>query len=324
MSFFDRFQPLAIGRAIQTEWPAPEYILGPLQPGDVGLISGADGLGKSYVAACAAMAAACGRADLFGGMWNVPRTAAKVIYFAVEDRLTDHGRRLQWLGRHARMFDGLHIEDEDDSVTLMPTEGERIPLVEREGKPGQYAVTPIGKEWAEHIKPYRLVVIDPLRAFHGLEESDGAGMDFFARWLVSVAMGNQQVILAVHHASQSAILDRRDDHHSGRGATDLPAACRAVWVLRALNDKEADVLDEGDDRRLWRTLVNGKASHGEESATRYLRKQEHGVLRVGRLTTAAPKEQAAPRNSYAEAKQGTNAADLIAALRASGKENRHG
>jgi hypothetical protein len=83
-------------------------------------------------------------------------------------------------------------------------------------------------------------------------------------------MKNDQVILLVHHASQNAILDKRADHHAGRGATDLPAGCRAVWTLRA-------GLKEDDGTR-WRELVNGKASHGAESDTRHLRPGVGGVL----------------------------------------------
>ncbi len=306
MSFFDKFQPLTLGRATSTPWPEPEYILGPLQAGDVGLVSGADGSGKSYIAQCAALSVAKGRADIFGGMWGVPKANGKVIYFAVEDREADHGRRLNWLANHACKFDSFHFDDEDDSVTLIPTLGVRVPLVERGDKPGQYRVTETGHEWSKYIHEYRLVIIDPLRAFHGLEEGDGAGLDFLVRWLVSVAMKNQQVVLVVHHASQSAILDSRDDHHAGRGATDFPAGCRAVWVLRGLNQKEAEKLGDGDDRRLWRALVNGKASHADESAARYLRKHEKGVLRVDYLPGSAP---ATPqKNSYQQAKNGQSAA----------------
>ncbi len=319
MSFFDRFQPLTIGRAIRTAWPAPELILGPLQAGDVGLISGADGIGKSYVAACAALAVAHGRSDLFGGMWDVPNATAQVVYFAVEDRETDHGRRLQWLAQHARRFDGLHTEEEDDSVTLLPTQGVRVQLIERGEKPGQYVVTATGEEWAAMVKDYRLVIIDPLRAFHGLDESDGPGMDFLVRWLVSIAMKNQQAILGVHHASQSAILDRRDDHHAGRGATDLPAGCRGVWVVRGLNETELKRLglgggqgeDAQQERRLWRALVNGKASHGDEAGVRYLKKQEKGVLRVDALpgsSTGRQTPQTPDKNSYTRSKNGQSAA----------------
>jgi RecA-family ATPase len=167
--------------------------------------------------------------------------------------------------------------DDDDAVTVWAMQGQRVPLVQRAGD--AYALAPLAAEFAQAVADYRLVVLDPLRAFHDLDESDGAGLDFLARWLVTIAMKNRQAILLVHHASQSAILDRRDDHHAGRGATDLPAACRAVWVLRAPTEKE---MPDDETRRDMRVLVNGKASHASEGATRYLRRVRYadGVVFV--------------------------------------------
>lgn len=264
-------KPLTLGRACHSEWPQPEYILGPLQPGDVGLLSGADGLGKSWVALAAGLSVATGR-SIAGGLWDVPEgVCGPVIYFAVEDREADHGRRIQAVIKHCRLHDELDaIEEDDDRLTLLPMLGQRVPLVQ----PAEhgYQVTTQGAWWEEFIQDYRLVILDPLRAFHDLVESDGAGMDFLVRWLVSVAMRNQQAILLVHHASQGAILDGREDHHAGRGATDLPAGCRGVWTLRGASE----IKDESGER--WRVLVNGKASHGAEADKRYARRGAGGVL----------------------------------------------
>lgn len=284
---FDVARPLTIGAALRSAWPRPQFILGPLQPGDVGLLSGGDGLGKSWVALGAGLAVACGR-SLLGGTFSVPPgSGGKVLYIAAEDREADHGRRLQALARHVQLHDGLRIEEDDDGLTVLPLQGRRIPLVRRNASRDRdaapYLVTAEGAAWAADIKAYRLVIIDPLRAFHDLDESDGAGMDFLVRWLVSVAMANQQAILLVHHASQGAILERRGDHHAGRGATDLPAGCRAVWTLRAPTDKE--IPDEGE-RGQWRVLANGKASHGPEAGNRFLRRVLDGVLSAAEAPAA--------------------------------------
>jgi RecA-family ATPase len=261
--------PLTIGRAAHTEWPKPDYILGPLQAGDIGLLSGADGSGKSLTALAAAASVAYGK-PLLGGIWDVPPgVTGRTLCIFIEDREADHGRRLQALAAYCAAVRELPAmpDEEDDAVTVWAMQGQRVPLVQRSGD--GYALTPLAEEFAKGIADYQLVVLDPLRAFHNLDESDGAGLDFLARWLVTVAMCNQQVHLLVHHASQDAILNRRSDHHAGRGATDLPAACRAVWVLRA--PTEIEVPDE-ELRRDVRVLVNGKASHAAEGATRFLRR----------------------------------------------------
>ncbi|MDE2326176.1 MAG: AAA family ATPase [Betaproteobacteria bacterium] len=316
---------LTIGQAAATEWPAQQRVLGPLQPGDVGLLSGADGSGKSWVALAAGVSVARGK-SLCGGVFEVPAgPGRKVLHVAVEDRYEDHGRRLQALARHVQAHEAVYVTDDDDGLTVLALEGRRLPLVRSTARDAAqpYVVTEVGQAWVDAIRDYSLVILDPLRACHDLEESDGAGMDYLVRWLVTVAMTNQQVIMLVHHASQGAILDRRDDHHAGRGATDLPAGCRGVWTLRAPTPTE---IDSENERRDWRVLVNGKASHGPEAGKRFLRRGAGGVL----YRAEPPKQEAKGKansshqtggaNSYinARAKRGTGSASLVAALQGVG------
>jgi len=270
---------LTRGRAYHSKWPAPEFILGPLQPGDVGLLSGADGLGKTWVALTAALSVAEGK-SLAKGMWPVPRgISGHVLYIAVEDREADFGRRVQALDRKFVQLGEITVpQEDDDSLTIEAREGLRMNLVTLSGKDQRFTLTKEGEKFQQNIQDYRLVILDPLRSFHDLEEHNGAGMDFLIRWLVTVAMNNSQAILLVHHASQQAILDKRDDHHAGRGATDLPAGCRAVWTLRA---PRSDEIKEDEERGNWRVLVNGKASHGPESAKKMLQRTQSGPLVCG-------------------------------------------
>lgn len=294
MSPFDfdaDFAPLTLGKAYRTAWPAELRVLGPAQAGDLALISGGDGCGKSWVAMTAALSVAKGRA-LLGGMWDVPAGAGgPALYIAVEDRTRDHGARLQKIVREAMHLReiGAPPADDDADLVVWPLHGKRMSLVTpTPNGPSRYGVTEAGERFAQSVAGYRLVVIDPLRAFHDLDEGDGAGLDFLARWLVSVAMRNEQVILAVHQASQGAILAARDDHHAGRGATDFPAACRAVWTLRGMTPDEADKagIDQAR-RRAWRALVNGKASHADEAAVAHLEKTAEGVF-VRKALPATP------------------------------------
>ncbi|MCE1162415.1 MAG: helicase RepA family protein [Rhodocyclales bacterium] len=310
------FKSLTLGRAVSTLWPKPEYILGPLQAGDVGQIAGADGLGKSWVALAAALAVSKGRRDVAGGLWDVPPIKGKALYIAVEDRERDHGSRLQKLVNScAAAGEMSQVREDDDDLTIWALQGQRWPLVQpAQGRTAlqPYEVTADAEEFARAVTDYRLVIIDPLRAFHSLQEGDGAGLDFLIRWLVSVAMTNQQALLVVHHASQGAILDKREDHHAGRGATDFVAGCRGVWTLRAASETEVE--DEAE-RRNWRVLSNGKASHGAEAAKRLVRREEGGVMRCAEpAATALEKKKAGPAgagrgmNKYLLAKNGQSPA----------------
>lgn len=263
---------LTLAGAEATTVPAPDFLVTPLQRGDVGIISGADGSGKSFVAL--ALAASVSHGVSVGGIFAAPPARRRALYLAGEDRDSDHQRRMQTLARRMRQ-DG--VRSLDGVLDVRPLHGQRMPLLEktRDG----YAKTGWAMRFAREAAGYDLIIIDPLRMFHDLDESDGPGMDMLVRMLVEIAIKNQQAIVVIHHIGQGAILDSRDDHHAGRGATDFPAGCRAAWTLRGMSQKEATTagIDE-DQRRDWRVLVNGKASHGRESGRTWLQRQADGLL----------------------------------------------
>ena len=149
---FGMGQRLTIGQARASEWPTPKYVLGPLQPGDVAELAGADGLGKTWVAEGAGISVAQGK-SLLGGMFDVPAGhGGKVLYLAVEDRRDDHGRRLKSLAQHIQAHDGLYIGEDDERLIVLPLEGKRLPLVRRTtARPSAslYEVTTEGRAWAE-------------------------------------------------------------------------------------------------------------------------------------------------------------------------------
>jgi RecA-family ATPase len=285
--------PLTLNEALTANISDPDFVIGPLQPGDIGILSGADGAGKSLVSLLMAASVAYGISA--GGVVDKPRGRGRVLIVAGEDRRDDHIRRLKALGeylQHEHRIDS----DDDGMLTLLPLEGRRMPFYAPQAG-GGYTVTDEGTAFAAMVKDegYRLVVLDPLRMFHDCVESDGPGMDGFARWLVTVAMAAQCAIIVVHHASQDAILNGRTDHHAGRGATDFPAACRAGWVLRGMTEREATEAGiNDDDRRDWRLLYNGKANHGREDGGRWL--QRRGGLWLRSSYTPGEMADAKPRS----------------------------
>lgn len=276
--------------------PAFEFVLSPLQPGDVGIISGGDGIGKSWVAMTLAASVAAG-VGLAGLCADPPR--GRVLYLAGEDRSDDHRRRLCILGDYVRREYRGADSRVADHLTIQPLEGRRMPLFQGEQSAG-YRETTQGRAFKSMIKDYHLVILDPLRMFHDLQENDGVGMDKLVRWLVTVAMKNHQALVVVHHVSQSAMLDGREDHHAGRGATDFPAGCRAAWVLRGMNQSEAKAAGISDeDRADWRCLVNPKSSHLREGARVWLQRQPGGLLVRSSYT---PQEMADARATTAQGK----------------------
>lgn len=264
---------ISLQDALATRVAQPEFVVTPLQRGDVGIISGADGVGKSYLALALGMTIASGQS--IGGIFPATGRPGKALYIAGEDRQADHVRRLQSVAKAARESG---IDASNAQLDLVTLAGERMPLLACTAG-GEYVKTTDYYRFLRMTENYDLVIIDPLRMFHDIPENDGVGMDKLVRLLVSTAMHNRQAIIVIHHASQGAILDSRDDHHSGRGATDFPAGCRSAWVLRGMSKDEAKSAGIDDDaRRDWRVLVNGKASHGKEAGATWLTRRQDGVL----------------------------------------------
>ncbi|MHB1301350.1 MAG: AAA family ATPase [Burkholderiales bacterium] len=256
---------ITFSQAVQRSWAVPDFVFASLQPGDLGLLSGADGSGKSYLSDIIAATVATGKS--VNDVFQPPKIAGRVLMIKGEDRLDDHGRRLQSLARRAGI-----IECDIEVISL---HGERKPIIRR----GNFGIeTTEHFEWLNEISQgFRMSIIDPLIMFHDLPEDNS--IDSLARALIRIAFKNHQTILAVHHASQDAILNSRSDHHVGRGGTALPAACRQVWTLRGMNQREAEKFKIPEhEMGEWKYLANGKASHGAELDGVWLRRDENGIL----------------------------------------------
>ncbi|MDE3021727.1 MAG: AAA family ATPase [Pseudomonadota bacterium] len=265
---------LSLQNAICTNWGKPDFIFSGLQAGDLGLISGGDGVGKSFLSDLLAATAATGLA--IGNIFTPPQDRGGVLIIKGEDRKADHGRRIQGLVKQID-HDFNHIDFNNIKFDLICLEGQRMPLAVK-GLKCEPVLTDQYNKFVEITAGYQLVIIDPLIMFHTLDE-DNIGMDFLGRSLIRAAFKNHQAIIAVHHSSQDSILNSRSDHHSGRGGTALPAACRAVWTIRGMSKEEGKKfkLNE-DERREWKLIWNGKQSHGPESAGVWVKRDENGLL----------------------------------------------
>jgi RecA-family ATPase len=109
--------PLTLNEALTANISDPDFVIGPLQPGDIGILSGADGAGKSLVALMMAASVAFGISA--GGVVDKPRAAGRVLIVAGEDRRDDHMRRLKALGEYLRQGHGIDGDD-DGKLTLLP------------------------------------------------------------------------------------------------------------------------------------------------------------------------------------------------------------
>lgn len=275
-------QPVVAAALLASSPPPPvDFVVGGLPAGELGLLSGSDGAGKSMLALQMAVAVACGL-PVAGGAIPAPATTGRVVYVSGEDGIDHIHRRL--LALRGAMIDDRRAREKYDAgldhLDLVALDGERYPLL-RAGR--QDDEPQADDERIEALRAVaegaRLVIIDPLVMFHSVGENDNGHMDHLARLLIRTARHCGGAVLAVHHTGQEALLAARDDHQAGRGATALAAAARAVWVLRRLSQKEREAAEnQNRDPIQLRMLRGSKVSRHIEQDGVALVMGRDGVL----------------------------------------------
>ncbi len=254
----------------QMDWVLP----GVLPAGEVALLVGADGAGKSLVAlelvlaVASAVPWACQAPDP-GQPWSEPwllpatSTPGRVLYIGGEDDRDEYKRRF----RQIAAVLGLPAP-RPGQIAVMALDAEPLQLMRagrQQASPEETPAVDALRDLIIRSRP-RLIVVDPLIMFHALSEVDPQHMDSLMRLFIRLARSVPGcALLAVHHAGQDAVRGSTDDHMLGRGSTALSAAVRVVLTLRRGTAQETAALqDLGLDPKLWRRLRGPKISRGPE------------------------------------------------------------
>lgn len=252
--------------------PERDYILGPVMPGKVAALAGADGGGKTWLMLAAGATVASGVS--FGNIFPTPKHNGRVLLVLGEDEAEDYAWRMKAMIESPW---GANYPWDKMEMRIEVLEGRRFPFVIRAH--GGVVESGCMETFEKVANGYRMVGLDPTIMFSDADEGKNNELDVFARALSAVAIRNKMGILIAQHASQEAILNKRDDNHVGRGGTALPAATRGGWVVRGLNErevKEASIPEA--DLPSWKILVNSKSSHKSPDKKVWMRHGENGVL----------------------------------------------
>ncbi|SCC94917.1 hypothetical protein THIX_60975 [Thiomonas sp. X19] len=210
----------------------------------------------------------------FGNIFPTPKQRQKVMLILGEDQAEDYAWRMQAM-MESPFGQSYPWLDMDLKIEVL--EGRRFPLVVRSG--GGVVESGCLEVLEKMTRGCKLVGIDPVIMFSDADEGKNNELDVFARALAAVAIRNKLGFLMAQHASQDAILNKRDDNHAGRGGTALAAATRGGWVIRGLNDKEVKAANIPEQQLAeWKVLVNAKASHKSIDKKVWLKHEKDGVL----------------------------------------------
>ena len=273
-SLFPR--PVTLGYLLSQPAPPPvDFVFPGLPAGQLGILAGPDASGKSGIAMQIALSVASGLPTA-GGILPAPAATGRVLYIMGEDDQDAVNRKMRLIRTHIiseavanrpNEVDQVHarLEDAEGNLSFVCLNGQRRPLL----KAARWASEPEETEFARGLidlmRGFRLTVIDPMVMFHAVSESDNGHMDAFARLLIRSAQQDRKqagAVLLLHHTSQEAMLNSRDDHQAGRGGTGLGSAARAIFVIRKMSAKERRATEV--DARIGRIIRGPKISHGEE------------------------------------------------------------
>ena len=259
--------------------PAIDWVVHGLKRGDVGILSAPGGTGKSMF--CLPLADAVSRGkDLFG-QWPVG-SLGDVIYLYADDDTDDLRNRVYYLYQSQSIesvnFGRIH----SFNVRLDPPRFMVSHIIDERGllQPQTDVVLAITQRIISICNNPRLLIIDPLRKFHTLEENSNTEMEqlltFFARWASELRVA----LLLVHHTGKSAVLNGQGNtQQSARGASAIVDQAR--WHVTLQKNSEPDATRYNiPPADTWKYIVahNAKINGTEPLPDLLLERGPGGVL----------------------------------------------
>ncbi len=279
--------------------PRPELVWtfqGFLLTGNVCLLPGPPGVGKSFFSLQAGSAIAGGR-----GLEGIlePGVRGKVLVLAGEEDERIIPARVEAL-RNA-----FYPEEDDarrqfeENLLIMPLAGETVRLIEKVmGNGGAIEGTHIYRDLFAlccSIKNLRLVILDPLSRMFGLKEDDNSDATAFIILLEKLAKETGAAVVLLHHTSKVSTSRRQAngnkqafkyalEQEAARGASGFVGAVRAQLNLVGLNQEEAKGIFGDADAQDNHYLAVGfpKCSYGPPKPIAYLQREAGagGILRA--------------------------------------------
>lgn len=228
---------------------APEWLIKDFLPsGAYGILFGASGTFKSFIALDVGMSVATGVSFPWQGCWPEVNASGKVLITLGEGRPEFAKRINAWEQTHwnSRKVDNLVL-------------GDPVPLVSEEWQPfidGALALSPDG---------YKLVVLDTVgRSMQGLNENAQENASNFTRLVEAIQKNLGAAVLAVHHTGHEAGERARGSSVFGADADTIVRAQRngkdMVVTLTMTKQKDAPEWDKPKLIRLSEVKLDMKAT----------------------------------------------------------------
>jgi RecA-family ATPase len=304
-------EPLDIHALLTTPPPPLHHVLPGLLAGTVGMLAGPGGVGKTMLELQIAVGLATGT-PVCGGLYEAAG-AAPVVMVAAEEDVNVLTHRLHAIV-HAlfaqRSRFGLQIESQpfllrlQRNLRLFAGTTAGLVLLDRDG-----LRTTTLNALSDAAKGAKLVIIDPLRQFHGGDENDSAAMNDVVLALRQVARQSGAALVFAHHANKAATLSGQGEvAGAARGSSALTDGVR--WQVNLSKPTKEQAQQRGiaaDARGRYLLLDVAKTNYAPPRDTVMLERLPGGVLATCRLQE--PSQTMRARSGKSQARQAQLAGD---------------
>ncbi len=267
--------------------PEKEWVIHNIIPaGDVGIMAGQGGTGKSNLSLLMARCVATGE-------WIEPFRPIKprkVLLINVEDGEDDLWRRIYAQTQIKPLSADQAYEQLEENLMIYPGRGLVEPFM-GQSPGGDPEVSEWGlwfKETVEQVKP-ELIITDTLSRLYGLDENSNAHAARWIGFIESVSRNNKAAVLIIHHVGKAYA--SQANQIAARGASAFVDNVRFSINLTHMQEQEAAKF-KVDNPHLYFSMELSKVNYTAKGNKFFFRKGDQGFpelvdLEKGRMESAA-------------------------------------
>jgi regulatory protein RepA len=255
-----------------------DFVFPGLTAGGLGMLAAPGGTGKSYMLLALAASVATGRALLSDWPDSEP---AKVLIFFAEDPPDIVHNRLRHLYQSPWFTDADRALLQENMV-VRPLVGEDCIVTHKPQFEQKWYRSQFAQAIEEEATTYkaRLILLDPLRQFHTMDENDSGEMTELLKLLHGVAFRSKASIVFAHHTNKNATFQGAGDaQQAARGSSAITDNIRWQGNMVLMSEEEAKNFGvHSDKRRQFVRLVLSKSNYTQSVGDLWFQRRDGGIL----------------------------------------------
>ena len=256
-----------------------DFVFPGLTAGGLGMLAAPGGTGKSYMLLALASSIAMGKPLLEDWPHCEP---TKVLVFFAEDPPDIVHNRLRHLLQSPWVGEPKYQQLLKENLVVRSLVGEDCIVAHQpkfEDKWYRTQFSTAVEEEATACKA-RLIMFDPLRQFHQMDENDSGEMTDLLKLMHGIAFRSKAAILFAHHTKKnSSFQGAGDAQQAARGSSAITDNIRWQGNMVLMSEEEATKYNiPEDDRKGYVRLVLSKSNYTQARGDLWFRRGAGGIL----------------------------------------------